>query len=102
MSLSREATWDFEPNRDIRVGSHVAGGDVIGSVEESVLVKHRIIVPPSSCGTVTYIAPPGQYNVEVCFRFIVDCYIVITIHAQGVPQPLGRRVYIVHIAWPSW
>lgn len=64
MSLSREATWDFEPNRDIRVGSHVAGGDVIGSVEESVLVKHRIIVPPSSCGTVTYIAPPGQYNVE--------------------------------------
>jgi V-type H+-transporting ATPase subunit A len=67
LALSRDATWEFEPNRDIRVGSHVAGGDIIGCVQETVLVRHRILVPPNSCGTVTYIAPAGQYKVQVGF-----------------------------------
>lgn len=45
--LGRDQKWDYEPSKDIRVGGHVAGGDVIGLVHESVLIKHRILVPPN-------------------------------------------------------
>ena len=46
------------------MGSHVTGGDVYGLVVENRLVKHKIIVPPRTRGTVTYIAEPGSYGVE--------------------------------------
>lgn len=64
-ALSREQRWDYEPSKDIRVGAHVAGGDIIGVVHESVLVRHRILVPPNACGTITFLAPAGQYTVTV-------------------------------------
>lgn len=63
-ALSRTKKWDFKPDKSIRVGSHVTGGDVYGMVIENRLVKHKIIVPPRARGTVTYIAESGSYNVE--------------------------------------
>ncbi|KAF1566818.1 V-type proton ATPase catalytic subunit A, partial [Eudyptes schlegeli] len=47
-----------------QVGSHVTGGDVYGTVAENSLIQHKIMVPPRSRGTVTYIAPPGHYSVS--------------------------------------
>lgn len=41
-ALSRDQMWEFEPVKDMRVGSHVAGGDIVGVVNESVLVRHRV------------------------------------------------------------
>lgn len=69
-SLGRDIKWEYEPSRDLKVGGHVAGGDVIGLVHESVLVKHRILVPPNKCGTITYIAPPGSYNINVSYLIL--------------------------------
>ncbi|KAM9251961.1 V-type proton ATPase catalytic subunit A-like [Cariama cristata] len=63
-ALPRHLTWDFVPSRDVRVGSHVTGGDVYGTVAENSLIQHKIMVPPRSWGTVTYIAPPGHYSVS--------------------------------------
>ncbi|KAM9515094.1 V-type proton ATPase catalytic subunit A-like [Guaruba guarouba] len=63
-ALSRHLDWDFTPSRDIRVGSHLTGGDIYGTVAENSLIQHRILVPPRSRGTVTYIAPPGRYSVS--------------------------------------
>ena len=48
-----------------QVGSHVTGGDIYGTVAENSLIRHKIMVPPRSRGTVTYIAPPGHYSVSV-------------------------------------
>lgn len=48
----------------VQVGSHITGGDIYGMVHENTLVKHRLILPPRDKGTVTYIAPPGQYTVK--------------------------------------
>lgn len=31
----------------IQVGSHVTGGDIIGIVDESILIKHKIMIPPN-------------------------------------------------------
>jgi V-type H+-transporting ATPase subunit A len=66
-SLGRDQKWEYEPIKDIKVGGHVAGGDVIGLVHESVLVKHKILVPPNACGTITYVAPAGAYTINVSF-----------------------------------
>ncbi|XP_054035191.1 V-type proton ATPase catalytic subunit A [Dryobates pubescens] len=63
-SLPRHLSWDFVPSKNIRVGSHVTGGDIYGIVAENSLIQHKIMVPPRSRGTVTYIAPPGHYSVS--------------------------------------
>ncbi|XP_075261557.1 V-type proton ATPase catalytic subunit A-like [Convolutriloba macropyga] len=62
-SLDRKALWEFTPS-NFSVGSHISGGDVFGTVPESSLVQSKIMLPPNARGTVTYIAPPGQYSLE--------------------------------------
>lgn len=49
----------------VQVGSHITGGDIYGNVFENSLIKHKIMLPPRSRGTVTYVAPPGNYDVSV-------------------------------------
>lgn len=34
-------------------------------VLENSLIKHKIMLPPKNRGTVTYVAPPGQYDISV-------------------------------------
>lgn len=62
----------------LQVGSHITGGDIYGSVFENSLIKHKIMLPPKNRGTVTYLAPPGNYDVNVsptegCFFEWVFC-----------------------------
>lgn len=61
-ALSRTIKWDFFP-LNVKVGSHVAGGDVYGYVHENTLIKHKLMLPPRAAGQVTYIAPPGSYDI---------------------------------------
>lgn len=49
-SLSREKEWKFEPC--VEVGDEVKGGDIIGSVQETDVVSHKIMVPPRMSGKV--------------------------------------------------
>lgn len=51
--LSREKRWNFNPT--VKVGDHVAQGDVLGTVDETVLVVHKIMVPPGITGVVKMI-----------------------------------------------
>ncbi|OWK50923.1 V-type proton ATPase catalytic subunit A [Lonchura striata] len=64
----------------LQVGSHVTGGDIYGSVAENSLLQHRLMVPPRSRGTVTYIAPPGHYGVAD---------VVLELEFQGLREPLS-------------
>ncbi|XP_055338022.1 V-type proton ATPase catalytic subunit A-like [Paramacrobiotus metropolitanus] len=63
-ALSRVAQWNFDPIPQMRVGSHLTGGDIYGFVQENVFVNHKIMLPPRSKGKITYIAPPGSYTVD--------------------------------------
>ncbi|KAK7105577.1 V-type proton ATPase catalytic subunit A-like [Littorina saxatilis] len=63
-ALDAQKQWEFTPVKDIRVGSHITGGDIYGTVPENILVKHRIMLPPKARGTVSYIAPAGNYTVN--------------------------------------
>ncbi|HUT66291.1 MAG TPA: V-type ATP synthase subunit A [Spirochaetota bacterium] len=48
--LSREKKWDFKPS--VKPGTKVEEGDVLGTVQETVLVLHRVMVPPGIKGVV--------------------------------------------------
>ena len=52
--------WPFEPRA--AAGRRVAGGDCLGEVAETPLVKHRVMVPPGLSGDLTWLAGPGQYT----------------------------------------
>jgi len=51
--LSREKRWQFKPS--VKVGDEVAEGDVLGTVKETVLVEHYVMVPPGIRGKVAEI-----------------------------------------------
>lgn len=63
-ALNRSTKWDFVPEY-ARVGSNITGGDIFGTVHENTLIKHKILLPPKARGTVTYIAEPGSYDLNV-------------------------------------
>ncbi|CAH2355092.1 V-type proton ATPase catalytic subunit A [[Candida] railenensis] len=63
-SLSREVNYDFKPGQ-LKVGDHISGGDIFGSIfENSLFDDHKILLPPRARGTITSIAEAGSYNVE--------------------------------------
>ena len=61
IDLKRE--WAFKPS-GLKPGDNVTGGDVIGYVQETSLIEHRIMLPPKARGKVEYIAEAGSYDVE--------------------------------------
>lgn len=46
-----------------QVGDRITSGDIYGIVTENSLMEHRVMLPPNARGTITYIAPAGQYNI---------------------------------------
>lgn len=51
--LNREKKWAFVPVA--KVGDEVSGGDVIGTVQETPAVLHKIMVPPGKSGVVEWV-----------------------------------------------
>ena len=60
--IDPEKLWDFTPTA--RAGDQVVGGDVIGTVPETPVVLHKIMVPPNLKGTLKSVAAAGAYNVK--------------------------------------
>src|SRR5690554_3556937 len=48
--LNREKVWDFKAT--IEVGTDVVAGDIIGTVQETNVIEHRIMVPYGVSGKV--------------------------------------------------
>ena len=59
--IDRGRKWAFKPHK--KEGDRVEGGDIIGSVQETVVVEHRIMVPISIKGTIREIRE-GEFTVE--------------------------------------
>jgi len=60
--LDRRQRWQFTPA--LTTGAQVHGGDIVGTVPETQLVEHRILVPPDVSGTLTWTAPAGAYGLD--------------------------------------
>jgi V/A-type H+-transporting ATPase subunit A len=59
--LARGVKWRFVPR--VKVGAKLLGGDVLGTVQETKHIQHRVLVPPNVQGTVTGISE-GEFTVE--------------------------------------
>lgn len=96
-SLSREIKWDFTPGK-LKVGDHITGGDIFGSVyENSLLDDHKILLPPRARGTITHIAEKGSYHVdekilEVEFDGKKSDYSMMHTWPTRVPRPTTEKL----------
>lgn len=96
-ALSRDAKWHFVPS-DHRVGDHLAGGDIFGTVFENNLIEsHKIMLPPRARGTITWIATEGEYTIEekvieVEFDGQKNGYSMFHTWPVRVPRPVAEKL----------
>lgn len=96
-ALDRTIKWKFTPGK-FKKGDHIAGGDIFGSVYENSLINdHKILLPPRARGTVTWIAPAGEYTVdekilEVEFDGKKTGYPMYHTWPVRVPRPVTKKV----------
>ena len=68
-SLDHEKKWDFVPTA--KVGDQVVMGDVLGTVQETAVVTHRIMVPKGAEGEIVELYS-GSYNITETIAKIKD------------------------------
>jgi len=59
--IDREKQWEFKPTA--KKGDQVETGDILGTVQETELIEHKIMVPPGISGKVSEISA-GKFKVE--------------------------------------
>eukprot|EP01087_Luapelamoeba_hula_P011217 TRINITY_DN3021_c0_g1_i1.p1 TRINITY_DN3021_c0_g1~~TRINITY_DN3021_c0_g1_i1.p1 ORF type:complete len:662 (+),score=96.44 TRINITY_DN3021_c0_g1_i1:99-2084(+) len=86
-ALDKTVEWFFEPQHDLQVGSRIGPGDIYGQVVENTLLVHRIMLPPDATGgTVTWLAPHGDYTLN---------HDVLEVEYRG-----RRTKYKMYHTWP--
>ena len=76
-SLKRDLEWDFVPTK--KTGDEVQPGDIIGTVQETEVVSHKIMVPVGIKGQITEIKA-GKYKVTD---------MVATVETKDGPKKVG-------------
>ncbi len=99
-ALQRGKAWDFQPC-NFKVGSHITGGDIFAVVHENSLIKHKIMLNPKARGTVTYIAEPGNYNIEDTvleteFEGVKTKHSLLQIWPVRQPRPVAEKLAANH------
>lgn len=59
--LDRSRKWGFKPT--VKQGDNVQAGDIIGTVQETEVIEHKIMVPPGISGKIESIVKQGEYTV---------------------------------------
>jgi V/A-type H+/Na+-transporting ATPase subunit A len=87
--ISRERKWDFVPS--VKEGDFVQAGDIIGTVQETTLVEHRIMLPPDSeSGTVKEIMSGEATVADVVARIETEEGLIDVTMMQRWPIRKGR------------
>ncbi|MBQ9067024.1 MAG: V-type ATP synthase subunit A, partial [Clostridia bacterium] len=61
-ALERDKKWHFVPT--VKAGDEVKPGDIVGTVQETEIVEHRIMVPPRAQGGTVKTIKEGDYSIE--------------------------------------
>ncbi len=93
-SLDRSKQWTFDPL--VKHGETVGPGDVLGTVAESALVIHKIMVPPGKSGVVRKIGPvTGNVDTEIAVIEGTEGSFGVTMVQRWPvrePRPVMRKV----------
>ncbi|MFZ3059931.1 MAG: ATP synthase subunit A [Candidatus Methanoperedens sp.] len=89
--LSREKEWDFVPT--VKKGDKVNGGEVIGTVQETQNIEHRILVPPKVSGTVSEIKK-GKFKVDAVICTLTGGIELTMMQKWPVrkPRPVSKKL----------
>ncbi|MCK4458206.1 MAG: ATP synthase subunit A [Methanosarcinales archaeon] len=89
--LDREKKWDFVPV--VTEGTSVKGGDIIGTVQETHNIEHRIMVPPNVSGVVDKIEK-GSFTVTKCVCRLTDGTELTLMQKWPVraPRPVSKKL----------
>ena len=89
-SLDRQKKWNFVPK--VQIGDTVIPGDIIGVVQETTIIEHRIMVPMGTEGIVQWIYQ-GEATIEEVILKVQekDGSIKEVIMLQKTPVRIGRR-----------
>ena len=68
-SIDHEKQWHFKPAK--KVGDKVQPGDVLGTVDETAIVVHKILVPAGVSGTIEKIED-GDFNITETVAVIAE------------------------------
>ena len=92
-SISREKKWAFTPT--VKKGDKVVAGDILGTVPETDIITHKIMVPPGIEGEVKSIKKAGDYTVTVISPALLDA------SNQAVPATTANGTITVNATGPS-
>ncbi|MBA7526634.1 V-type sodium ATPase catalytic subunit A [subsurface metagenome] len=67
--IDRKKKWEFTPN--LKEGDKVETGDIIGSVQESSIIEHKIMIPHGIKGEIVEISK-GNFTVEETIAVVKD------------------------------
>lgn len=92
-ALDRKKKWEFVPK--VKKGQNLQAGDLIGTVQETGIIEHRILVPPNVKGSVESISS-GKFTVEETVCILKDgknTHKLSLMHKWNVrtPRPYARK-----------
>jgi len=89
-ALVRTKRWQFTPR--VKAGSEVGPGDILGTVQETKVVEHRIMVPPGVAGKVVEITEKDATIEEVVAKIKTESGEKPITMLQKWPVRQGRPV----------
>lgn len=93
-ALDRTRQWDFIPS--VHVGDLVTGGDILGTVQETAIIVHKIMMPPGRSGIVKRISPvTGDVDTEVAVIEEKGSLLSVTMVQRWPvrdPRPVKRKM----------
>ena len=89
--LDRERVWEFKPLA--KNGDSVKGGDVLGLVQETENIEHKIMVPPAVSGTISEIKS-GSFKVDETICVLASGTEISMMQKWPVrkPRPVGKKL----------
>lgn len=89
-ALKRDKKWLFKPL--VKIGDQVSAGDILGEVDETSLIKHKIMVPPGVSGSIKNIKS-GEYTVEEIVAKVDNIEIkMMQIWPIRIPRPIAKQL----------
>lgn len=92
LALSREKTWAFEPT--VKNGDKVEPGDIIGEIQETPTIVHKVLFPPMEKPGIVKEARKGEFSIEEPVLILNDKRETKMYHSWPVriPRPYRKKL----------
>ncbi|NOX71370.1 MAG: V-type ATP synthase subunit A [Candidatus Micrarchaeota archaeon] len=91
-ALDRKKKWEFKSLA--KKGDTVKGGHIIGTVQETEIIQHKIMVPPGISGKIRKIKK-GKFTVDEPICILEDGTVITMMHKWPIrkPRPVNKKLF---------